>query len=155
MGKTTTTKRLVRLALVGAVTMTVACTPIYRDHGYMPPEEDLAQVNIGQDTREQVVTVLGPPTAGSVQDGAAIYYVASRFRLLGAFAPEEIDRQVLAVSFAADGTVENIERFGLQDGNVVVLSRRVTTDSVRDTTFIRQLLGNLGRFDSQSVFGEG
>jgi hypothetical protein len=51
--------------------------------------------------------------------------------------------------------VRNIETFGLQEGRVVALSRRVTDDNLRDTTFIRQLLGNVGRFDAGQILGEG
>ncbi|MBC7156656.1 MAG: outer membrane protein assembly factor BamE, partial [Rhodobacteraceae bacterium] len=37
-----------------------------------------------------------------------------------------------------------VERFGLRDGEVVALSRRVTETNVRGVTFIRQLIGNIG-----------
>ncbi|MEM6596359.1 MAG: outer membrane protein assembly factor BamE, partial [Pseudomonadota bacterium] len=71
----------------------------------------------------------------------------------GARKPEEIERQVLAISFAEDGVVENIERFGLERGQVVVLSRRVTETTVRDVTFIRQIIRNFGRIDLGEALG--
>ena len=146
---------LPRIVLTAGVLATVACTPIIRNHGYIPLEEDLAVVQVGVDTRETVLEQLGSPTAGSVLGGADFYYVASRFRHFGWLEPREISREVLAVSFTPDGVVQNIERFGLEDGQVVVLNRRVTDDNVRDTTFIRQLLGNIGNFDAGSFIGEG
>jgi len=54
---------------------------------------------------------------------------------------------LLAISFDANGRVSNIEEFGLEDGRVVQLSRRVTTSSVREVTFFAQLLGNFGRIN--------
>jgi outer membrane protein assembly factor BamE (lipoprotein component of BamABCDE complex) len=140
--------------IVSAVIAATACTPIIRNHGYVPSEAELSVLQIGVDTRETVVASVGPPTSGGVLEGSALYYVSSQFRHLGAFAPEEIDRQVLAISFAANGTVSNIERFALQDGQVVALSRRVTDDGIRDTTFISQLLGSLGRVDAGTFLGE-
>jgi outer membrane protein assembly factor BamE (lipoprotein component of BamABCDE complex) len=137
------------LALGGAV----ACTPLYRNHGYIPLDEDLNAIVIGQDTRETVLETFGSPTAGGVMNDEGFYYVRSRFRHYGPLEPQEIDRQVLAVSFAPSGVVQNIERFGLEDGQVVTLSRRVTDDNIRDTTFIRQLLGNLGNFDASQIIG--
>jgi len=89
-----------------------------------------------------------------VLDQSGYYYVSSKFRHFGAMAPKEIDRQVLAISFDAAGVVSNIERFGLQDGNVVVLSRRVTDNSVRDSTFIRQLLRSFGNVNAGDFLGE-
>lgn len=143
-----------RVALGVALGLAVACTPVIRNHGFIPPPEDLARVQIGVDTRESVVELIGPPSAGGVLEGSDLYYVASQFRHFGALAPEEINREVLAVSFAPNGTVQNIERFGLEDGRVVVLSRRVTETGVRDSTFIRQLLGSIGRVTAADIVGE-
>ena len=150
----TSTMRLTRGLSIIALAGTMACTPIIRNHGYMPLAEDLALVEIGTDTRESLMTTLGPPVSGGVLSDSGYYYVASKFRHYGAFAPEEIEREVLAVSFNEAGIVTNIERFGLQDGNVVILSRRVTDNGVRDTTLVRQLLRNIGNFNAASVFGE-
>ena len=130
------------------------CAEIVRNHGYIPFQEDLDRIVIGQDTREGVASIVGPPTAGGVLAGGDYYYVASQFRHLGAIAPQEISREVLAIRFDANGLVRNIERFGLEDGRVIVLSRRVTDDNIADTTFIRQLLGNVGRVNAGDFLGE-
>ena len=143
-----------RVTIVAALGVAVACTPIIRYHGFIPEPEDLSRIVIGQDTRESVIAIAGPPTADGVLAGSDMYYVASTFRHFGAMAPREIDRQVLAISFDANGTVRNIERFTLEDGRVVVLSRRVTDDGIKDTTFLRQLLGNVGRLNAGDFLGE-
>jgi outer membrane protein assembly factor BamE (lipoprotein component of BamABCDE complex) len=132
-----------------------ACSPQYRYHGYMPSETELATVIVGQSTREDVVALVGAPTATGVIGADAFYYVQSRFRDYGYRATEEIERELVKISFAPSGVVQNVERFGLEDGNVVALSRRVTDDNLRDTTFIRQLLGNVGQFDAGQFLDEG
>lgn len=144
-----------RMIAVIAIAAVAACQPIIRNHGYMPQPEDLEQIIVGQDTAASVRDLIGPPSAGGILEGSGFYYVASKFRHFGALAPREIEREVLAITFAADGTVANIERFGLEEGRVVVLSRRVTDSNIRDTTLIRQLLGALGRFDAGQFIGEG
>jgi hypothetical protein len=45
-----------------------------------------------------------------------------------------------------------VERYGLEDGQVVLLSRRVTTDNTAGVGFLRQLFGNLGRIDPSQFF---
>lgn len=85
---------------------------------------------------------------------SGFYYVASQFRHYGAYAPEEISREVLAISFDANGVVSNIERFGLKDGRVITLSRRVTDDQAHDSTFVRQLLSSFGRVNAGDFLGE-
>ncbi|EAR50878.1 hypothetical protein OG2516_00205 [Oceanicola granulosus HTCC2516] len=150
-GRTTTALR--RAALAAALVAAGACSPVYRHHGYVPNERDLLELTPGVDTRETVADLVGQPTAGGVLDDSGFYYVQSRFRHFGPLGPQEIAREVVAISFTDDGVVRNIERFGLEDGRMVELSRRVTDDNIRDTTFIRQLLGNLGRVDASTLLG--
>ncbi len=112
-------------------------------------------MQVGVDTRDSVAQVIGTPTAGGILDPSGYYYVASKFRHYGFFAPEEVDREVLAVRFTPSGTVSNIERFGLSEGRVVALSRRVTDDNIANVSFLRQLFGSLGNFDAGALLGDG
>lgn len=136
-----------------AVALVVGCTPIYRSHGYAPTDADLALLEVGRDTRETVQAAVGPPSATGLLTANAWYYVQSRFKYFGPREPEEIDRQVVAISFAEDGKITNIERFGLEEGRVVALSRRVTESNIAGVTLIQQLLGNFGRVDAGQIIG--
>jgi outer membrane protein assembly factor BamE (lipoprotein component of BamABCDE complex) len=139
---------VLRLALGVLVALALAgCASVYRTHGYVPTEDELAAVTVGRSTREAVADAVGRPSAGGVMAGGAWYYVQSRWRHFGARAPQEIDRQVVAISFSDRGTVTNIERFGLAEGRVVTLSQRVTDSTIRGSGLLRQLLGNLGNFN--------
>ena len=122
-----------------------ACAPTFRNHGYIPPEEQLQELVVGVDTRASVEDIVGPPTAGGVLEGGNFFYVRSVVRTFGPRRPKVVDRQVLAVSFDESGVLRNIESFGLEDGRVVTLSRRVTDDGANNINFLRQLLGNIGR----------
>ena len=134
------------LALVGLLAAT-ACSATYENHGYVPPEQDLQQLVVGIDTRGTVDDVVGPPSLSGMSDEGDYYYVRSRQRTFGMFRPEVVERQVLAISFNADDTIANIERFGLEDGRVVPLARRVTDTTVGGGGFLRQMLGNLGNIN--------
>ena len=143
---------LTRLALVLGLLATAACSATYRSHGYAPSDEDLSAIVIGRDTRETVAAAVGRPGVGGVLADGAWYYVESRWRHFGPRAAQEIDRQVLAISFDGRGRVSNIERFGLEDGRVVALSRRVTETNIRGVSFLQQLLTNAGHFDPGAFF---
>ena len=136
---------LARFVTLAVVITTAGCTPTYRNHGYIPPEEDLQKLTVGVDTRATVESSVGPPTAGGVLSGGDFYYVRSRTKTVGMRETREINRQVLAISFDSRGVVRNIERFGLKNGRVVPLTRRVTASGVSDTSLLRQLTGNIGR----------
>ena len=141
----------------GALTMVVAgvlaaCSPMMQYHGYAPSDEELAAVQIGQDTRETVAQKIGRPGIGGVIEGSGWFYVQSDWRNRNWRAAEEVDRQVVAISFDSRDRVSNIERFGLEDGAVVALSRRVTESGPRPSV-LSQVLRVLGSFTAASVAG--
>ena len=140
------------LALCSLIVVT-GCSATFRNHGYVPPEEDLQELVVGVDTRATVDDVVGPPSLSGVLADGDYYYVRSRIRQYGMYRPQVVERRVLAISFNEDDTIANIEEFGLEDGQVVPLARRVTDSSVVSNGFLRQLLGNIGNINPVDGFG--
>ena len=140
-----------RAMIVACLLVLAACTATYRDHGYVPRDEDLAKVVVGTSTTETVDRDVGRPSSTGMLTGGAWYYVGSRFEHFAWREPKEIVRQVVAISFDDKGVVENVERFGLEKGEVVAISRRVTDSNIKGVGFVRQLLGNLGTFNASQV----
>lgn len=139
------------LVMLAAV---AACSAVYRNHGYVPSEEELAQVEVGKDTRDTVGQKIGRPSTSGLLNDEGWFYVQSRYKLVGPREPKEIDRQVLAVTFTESGVVENIARYGLDDGRVVEISRRVTQPNVKGMSVIQQILGNFGRVQASDIIGQ-
>lgn len=141
-------------ALVAVLTVALsACTPVQRFHGYAPDDTQLAEIEVGQDSRETVAEKVGRPGVAGVMEGGAWYYVQSDWVEQGWRAPVETRREVVAISFDSRDRVSNIERFGLQDGQVVALSRRVTTTGPSGQSVLRQLLGSIGQFSPTQLLG--
>ncbi len=128
-----------------AVLFAAGCSPVYTNHGYVPDDTELASIEVGTSTRDDVAATIGRPSSQGVLEGSDWYFVGSRWVRNGIRAPQELDRQVLAISFDSADRVSNIERFGLQDGEVIVISRRVTDSGIKGVSFISQVLGSLGR----------
>ena len=128
----------------------MACAPVYRNHGYIPEQMELDAVKIGA-TREDVAAAIGRPSAAGLLNDVGWFYVQSRWEHKGGRAPREIDRQVVAITFTEAGTVSNVERFGLERGRVVALSRRVTESNIKGISFLRQLFGSIGRLRADQV----
>lgn len=146
-------RRALPLALCAALMVLAACSEIIRKHGYIPPQEDLDAIIVGVDTRDSVAASVGRPATSGVLREGGWFYIGSTIRHFGARKPKEIDRQVVAVRFDEGGVVQNVERFGLERGQVVVLSRRVTETTVRDVTFIRQIIRNFGQINLGDALG--
>jgi outer membrane protein assembly factor BamE (lipoprotein component of BamABCDE complex) len=140
-----------RVGLLVAVLAFAACSPIYNNHGYVPSDEELALIEVGQDSRETVAATLGRPSASGLLNDVGWFYVQSRWQTRGGFEPKEIDRQVVSITFTEDGIVENVERFGLEDGKVVAISRRVTKPNIRGLTFLQQLFGSVGQLRAGDI----
>ena len=126
-----------------------ACSNIDRKHGYVPPDDELEQLAVGVDTKDTVAAAVGRPSVSGILSAGGWYYVQSQFRAYGFRESVEIDREVVAISFDEDDVVENIERFGLKDGQVVAISRRVTDSNIKGISFLRQLFGNIGNFAAE------
>lgn len=131
--------------MVAGVVFLASCAAVYQNHGYVPTDEELALIEVGRDNRETVEATLGRPSSQGLLNDVGWFYVQSRWKNFGAMQPKEIDRQVVSITFTEEGVVENIERFGLEDGQAVAISRRVTDSNIKGMGFLKQLLGNIGR----------
>ena len=137
------------------VLLLVACSPAQRFHGYAPDDAALAEIRVGQDTRDTVAEKVGRPGIGGVMEGSAWYYVQSDWIEHSYRAPVEVKREVVAISFTPAGRVANIERFGLEDGAVIALSRRVPDTGLSSASILRSIFSNLGRFNPAQALGGG
>lgn len=151
---TANTMRVLRVLALCGVMGVAGCASTYQNHGYVPPESDLENLIVDVDTRATVDDLIGPPSVSGMVGDGDYYYVRSRKRTYMMLRPQVIEREVLAISFNPDDTIANIERFGLEDGQVVPLSRRVTDTSVIKNGFLRQLLSNIGAINPEQLFGE-
>lgn len=147
--------RLRALVLGAAVAgLVAACGGLPpRFHGYAPDDAALSQIVVGRDNRDSVAELVGRPgTTGLLRD-SSWFYVQSRWEQFAWQAPAEVEREVVAISFDQRGVVSNIERFGLENGQVVALSRRVTDTTIADVTLLQQIMRNVGRIDPVRALG--
>ena len=135
-----------------ACTLIAGCASQYRTHGYVPSEEDLQQIVLGVDTKATVEELVGVPSTAGVLRDSGFYYVESEVRHFAWRRPEVIDREVLSITFDSAGVVQNIERYGLEDGKVVPLARRITRSGDGEIGFIRKLFGNIGGINAADFF---
>ena len=138
-------------ALCLSIGLIAGCSATFRNHGFVPRAADVATIVVGTDTREDVAAKIGGPATDSLRTVNAWHYVESRFRTRAGMQAEEIEREVLRVKFDSHGRVSNIERFGLEDGQVVRLSARVTETVDTDIGFLRAILGNFGSSDPAAL----
>ena len=131
----------------------ISCTPVFRNHGYTPSDAQLANLVVGVDTRTTAEETLGPPMISDAETGR-LYYISSRWRHYGINPPKPISRNIVAVALDSSEVVTNVSRYGLEDGEIVALTRRVTDGGTEEITFLQQLLGSIGRIDASDILNE-
>ena len=142
---------------IGLLTLLAACgaSTLSNNTGYVPDDALLKEVVVGRDTKDTVARILGRPGTTGIVDDRGWYYVKSDFERFLWRAPVEVGREVVAVSFAENGQVANIERFGLKDGQVIALNRRVTASNTQGIGFLRQLFSNFGNLSPGTFLEDG
>ena len=139
------------LALVLVMATLAACGGQYRNHGYMPLADDVDALIVGVDTRDSIIEVMGVPTTGGVLTEEAMYYVRSRVHHKGYVKPNEIQRDVLVLSFDKNQILRNVERFGIEKGKLIRLEHRVTEAPGGDRSVLQQIIGSIGGFNPNSI----
>ncbi len=139
-------------ALIGICFLVSACSEQITKHGHLFRENDLAQIQPGMG-QEQVRLVLGTPTTTTTSgNGSVYYYISSTEKKTAFFKGDEVDRQVLAVYFTPNQTVDRVANYGLKDGKVFdFVSRTTPAPGGKEDGLIKQLFRNLG---TKQIFGE-
>jgi outer membrane protein assembly factor BamE (lipoprotein component of BamABCDE complex) len=138
-------KRILSLIFIG-MTLT-ACTPTVANRGNLVETYKMQEVVPGQDSKDDVIRKIGSPTTISPFDVNTWYYVGQLTEKKAMLDPKIKREKIYVVSFLPDGYVDKIveRRDGRKDVPIV---DRVTPTSGNEFTFMQQMLGNLGRFNS-------
>lgn len=138
-----------RCALVGAVALALlsACSPRVDNRGTMIDSELLSEVRPGMSSRDDVLYLLGTPSAVSSFQGPVWYYIGQRTERVAFFQPEVTERRVVEIAFDESDRVADVRLYGIEDGQEIALVERETPTEGRDFTVLQQLFGNLGRFN--------
>jgi outer membrane protein assembly factor BamE (lipoprotein component of BamABCDE complex) len=135
--------------IIAAIIMTNACTPTITQRGNFISKDKLETINIGEQTRTQVIKALGSPSTKDTLGKETWYYVGSKQEIFAFYEPKEIKRQIIAISFDDDGIVSKIKQLGKKDGKDIYISKEETPTSGHNLGFIEQVVGNVGRFKNR------
>lgn len=124
-----------------------ACTSQIATHGNLVDPDALAKVEPGKSDQATVLSLLGSPSTRGNFSEPTWYYVGQRTERMAFYKPETIDRKVVYVDFEPSGVVKSIGKLDLADGSKVAYVTRETPTAGQRITLIKQLIGNIGRFN--------
>ncbi len=130
-------------ALAAALTV-AGCAPEINTRGRVPDPVSLAQIKPGQQTRDQVLDLLGSPSSMGTFEDTRWYYISRRTEHLAFFEPEVSEAQVVMVEFDTAGFVKQVSHLPDEDIREVELVERKTPTKGRELGVLQQILGNIG-----------
>jgi len=137
------------VAALALATGLAACDPDVYTRGNLPPPSALNSIEVGQSSQAQVASALGTPSTTSMFDSEETwFYIGARTQQFAVWPPEELARQVVAITFDQRGIVDSVRLLDKDDGTELAVVDRKTPTAGQELTILQQLLGNLGRFNA-------
>lgn len=127
-----------------------ACGNGVQVRGNTPDPEDIAEIQPGVHSRQDIVDLLGSPSTVSTFQDRKWYYIGQKTEEVAFMKPTVIDRKVLVITFDETGLVEGTTDYTMADAQDVDPVDRETPTEGRDLTLLQQLFGNIGRFSSSN-----
>lgn len=123
-----------------------SCTSRIETRGNLPNDDMLANIEVGQVSMREVVELIGSPSTIEPFQGQSWYYISEKTSAKAFFEPEITSRKVIIIRFDNKGIVKEIKTIGLKEAKNIKMVERITPTAGREMTILRQLFGNIGRF---------
>lgn len=136
-------------ATIFAAAAVTGCAPTVEQRGNLPNPDKIAEIHAGSTTKDEVAKILGTPSSASIfNNDKSWFYISRRTSQTAFFEPDVLDQQVYIVEFDDNGVVKDVDHKVLQDGKEITPVARSTPAPGRELSFLEQLIGNLGKFNS-------
>ncbi|MBQ9235794.1 MAG: outer membrane protein assembly factor BamE [Alphaproteobacteria bacterium] len=113
--------------------------------GNMPSPRRIARVEVGT-SKDDVINTLGMPSSVNVLDNNSWVYTSSDIEKMAFFAPKEINRDVLRITFNQADEVSSIEHLSLADGVDVTPNADKTDVRGQRPGFFKKYFGGVGQY---------
>jgi outer membrane protein assembly factor BamE (lipoprotein component of BamABCDE complex) len=131
------------------------CAKDIEARGNLPTPEALAKLAPGEQTRQDVQSILGTPATTAAFDQENWYYISAHTTQYAFYPNHELDRTIYVVSFDGRGILSGVRKMSIEDGQTVAIASRETPTKGREVSLLEQLLGNIGRFGGNRAPGGG
>jgi outer membrane protein assembly factor BamE (lipoprotein component of BamABCDE complex) len=146
-------RRTASLVLASALYTIGGCATYVDNRGFSPAPGAVEKVEVGSQSREDVVRLIGSPTAVSTFDPNIWYYINQRQEQFAFLKPTLTQQSIMQVTFADTGRVKDLKYYDLKDAKDVEMVSRVTPTAGKELTVIEQIMGNVGRFSGPKQQG--
>ena len=140
-------RRTVPLVLVGVfLPMLSACETIVDQRGFAPTPGSVEKLEIASQSREDVVRLIGSPSAVATFNPNTWYYISQKQETYAFFKPSMIEQNVLQLTFNESGRLQAMKKYDLAASRDIEMVSRITPTAGKELTVLEQIMGNVGRF---------
>jgi outer membrane protein assembly factor BamE (lipoprotein component of BamABCDE complex) len=142
-------RRTVPLALVGALALPLAlagCEQLLDLRGFAPTPGSVEKLEIGAQSREDVVRLIGSPSSVATFNPNVWYYISQKQETWAFMKPVMVEQNVMQLNFNDSGRLTAIKRYELTDSRDIEMVSRITPTAGKELTILEQIMGNVGRF---------
>ena len=135
------------IALLAVGTLAIsACDPVTDVRGHVPTPGTMEKLEVGTQSRDDVLRLLGSPSTVASFDNNVWYYISQRQEQVAFFEPKMSEQKVTAIYFGDNDRIREIKVFGPDDGKDPGMVDRKTPTAGKELTILEQIFGNVGRF---------
>lgn len=125
-----------------------ACSPIVDVRGHTPTPGTMEKLEVGSQSRDDVLRLLGSPSTVSNFGDGIWYYIHQRQESMAFLEPRIAEQRVTAISFGDNGRIQEIKTYDLKDAKNPGMVSRTTPTVGKELTLLEQVMGNVGRFST-------
>ncbi|WIM13680.1 outer membrane protein assembly factor BamE [Enhydrobacter sp.] len=131
------------------------CANTVAQRGFAPTPGSVDKLEIGTQSRDDVVRLIGSPSAVSTFKPNVWYYISQKQESWAFLKPEIVDQHVMQLTFNESGRLDAIKKYDLNDAENITMVSRITPTAGKELTILEQILGNVGRFSTPKQSNPG
>lgn len=151
-------RRTVPLALAGALLapfLVAGCDNIVDQRGFAATPGSVEKIEIGAQSREDIVRLVGSPSAVATFNPNVWYYISQKQESYAFLKPKITEQNVMQLTFNDTGRLQAIKKYDLQDSENITMVSRITPTVGKELTVLEQIMGNVGRFSAPNGATQG
>ncbi|HTR86817.1 MAG TPA: outer membrane protein assembly factor BamE [Reyranella sp.] len=125
-----------------------ACNNIIDQRGFAPTPGSVEKLEVGTQSREDVVRLIGTPSAVATFNPNVWYYISEKQESWAFMRPKITDQYVMQLTFNESGRLQTMKKYDQQDAEKITMVSRITPTAGKELTILEQILGNVGRFST-------
>jgi outer membrane protein assembly factor BamE (lipoprotein component of BamABCDE complex) len=149
-------RRTAPLLLAGALLAPLAaCENITDQRGFAATPGSVDKIEIGAQSREDIVRLVGSPSSVATFNPNVWYYISQKQETFAFMKPKITEQNVLQLTFNDTGRLQAMKKYDLEDAEKITMVSRITPTAGKELTVLEQIMGNVGRFSAPNGATQG